>query len=176
VRIKHPVAEELRRAFGARTSRIDLRDVNAGRQLVSAATNSAYSIRVAMIVADRKTQVYIGKELACISVFAKFDVPRFTVNAADRCGFKSQRAGNVQIGAVTVEVYTEEGTLAEVQKHVLNSEEMRTLVASHTFRSGEAMHFYRNVLVLYARNEDITPELVAKVNMVANIVPTSTAS
>jgi hypothetical protein len=114
--------------------------------------------------------------LACISVFAEFDVPRFTVNAADRCGFKSQRAGNVQIGPMTVEVFTEDGTLAEVQKHVLDSGEMRTFVTSHAFRSGEAMHFYRNALVLYARNEDIAPELVAKVNMVANIVPTSKAS
>ena len=172
MRIKHPIAEKLRRAYGARTSRIDLRDANAGRQPVSAGTSSTYSIRVAMMVEDRKTQVHIGEELACISVFAEFDVPRFTVNAADRCGFKSQIAGNVQIGAATVEVYTEDGTLAEVHKRVLNSEEVRTLVTSHPFRSGEAMHFYRNALVLYARNEDMTPELVATVNLVANIVPT----
>ena len=72
-------------------------------------------------------------------------------------------------------MFTEDGTLADAHQRVLSSEEMRTLVTSHFFRSGEAMHFYRNVLVLYARNEDITPELVAKVNRVASIVPTSSA-
>ncbi len=115
--------------------------------------------------------MYVEEELACISVFAEFDAPRFTVNAADRSGFKSQRAGNVRIGAVTMEVYTEDGTIAEVQKRVLNSKEMRALVAFHPFRDGEAMHLYRNVLVLYARVDDVTPELVATVSAVANTVP-----
>ena len=64
----------------------------------------------------------------------------------------------------------------EAQQRVLDSKEMRTLVAFHGFREGEAIHFYRNVLVLYARNDDVTVELVSMVSAVANVVPISTPS
>lgn len=129
-----------------------------------------------MTVEGRKIHVYIGDELACISVFGEFDVPRFTVNAPDRAGFKSQRAGNVRIGVEKATIYTEDGTITEMQKRILDSKEMRSLVAFHRFREGEAIHFYRNVLVLYARNDDMTVELVAMVSAVAKAVPISAPS
>ena len=174
VKIENPVVARLRSAYRARTSRVEHRDANARRQLASADTDFAYSIRVAMTVEGRKVHVYVGRELARISVFGEFEVPLFTLNAADRAGFKSQRAGSVRIGVETATVYTTDGTITEVQKRVLDSKEMRTLVAFRRFREGEAIHFYRNVLVLYARNDDVTVELVAMVSALANAVPIST--
>jgi hypothetical protein len=126
-----------------------------------------------MAVEGRKVHVDVGGELARISIFGEFDVPLLTVNAADRIGFKSQRAGNVRIGVETTTVYTSDGTITEVQKRILDSKEMRTLVAFRCFREGEAIHFYRNALVLYARNDDVTVELVAVVSAVANALPIS---
>jgi hypothetical protein len=171
VRIDHPVVARLRAAFGGKPRRITLNDANTRRQRVSDASNTAYTIRISGKVGERRIKVSVGEELACISLAGDFEVPLFTLNAPDRMGFRSQRAGNVRIGLEKMPVFTQDGRVAAVQRNVLDSREMRTLVAFHPFREGEAIHFYRNGINLYTRNEDVTAELIGMVRAVADILP-----
>jgi hypothetical protein len=168
VRIDHPVVARLRAAYGGKPTRVRTFDANARRQRVSIESNSAYSIRVAMTIGGRKIEVFVGDELACISVFGDFDMARFTLNAPDLIGFRSRSVGIVQIGPEKLPVFTEDGSISGIQKRVLDPKEMRTLVAFHSFREGEAIHFYRNGILLYARNEDVTEELILMLNALAN--------
>jgi hypothetical protein len=171
VRIDHPVVAKLRDELGGRPRRIRMCDANAQRQKVSIAANAAYTIRVAVKVRDRRIDVWVGQELACISLAGDFDVPLFTLNAPDRIGFRSAMAGSVRIGLEKLPVFTQDGRVAAVQKNILDSREVRTLVAFHPFRKGEAIHFYRNGMTLYARNEDVTSELIDMIIAVADVVP-----
>jgi hypothetical protein len=171
VRIDHPVAARLRVAFGGKAGRIKLFDANARRQRVSMATSTAYTICVAITVGGRRIKVFAGDELACVSLSGDFDVARFSLNAPDRIGHRSQRAGTVRIGPEKLDVFTEAGSITGMQKRVLDSKEMRTLIAFHSFREGEAIHLYRNGVLLYARNEDITPDLIGMLNALANVLP-----
>jgi hypothetical protein len=167
----HPEIAKLKAAYRCKVSQITLRDANADRQSVSIPTGSAYAIRLAIKLGGRKTEVYVGDELACISTFGDFDLPRFTVNAPDRCGFRSESAGTVRVGVDKLAIFTEDGDISDVQSRVLDSQKMRTLIAFHSFREGEAIHFYRNCVVLYARKEDATPELIELMNALANALP-----
>jgi len=114
--------------------------------------------------------VEVGEELACVSVRGEFDVPLFTLNAPDRMGFRSKMAGNVGFGLEKLLMFTKDGRVATIQKSILDSREMRTLIALHPFREGEAMHFYRNAINLYARNEDITVDFIGMVSAVADVI------
>jgi hypothetical protein len=130
----HPEITKLKSAYGRRILKTTLRDANADRQHVSVPTRSAYAIRLALKLDGRKTEVCIGNELARISTFGEFALPRITVNDSDRCGFRSKRAGTVRIGADMLALFTEDRSISDVQSCVLDSKEMRTLIAFHSFR------------------------------------------
>jgi hypothetical protein len=174
VRIDHPVAARLRVAYGGKPRRVKVFDANTRRQRVETTTSTAFTICVAMAVGGRKIKVLAGDELACISVHGDFDVTRFSLNEPNWIGHRSLRAGTVRIGPEKLDVFTEEGTITDTQKGVLNSKEMRTLIAFHSFREGESIHFYRNGVLLYARNEDVTTELIAMLCALTNSLPSST--
>jgi hypothetical protein len=122
-------------------------------------------------VGGKRIKVKVGEELACISLAGEFDVSLFTVNAPGRIGFRSMMAGNVRIGLERLPVFTQDGRVVAAQKKILDSREMRTLVAFHQFREGEAIHFYRNGILLYARNEDVTSELIGMIIAVGDALP-----
>jgi hypothetical protein len=168
VRNDHSAVARLRVAYGGRRSRINLFDANARRQHAS---STGYTDCVAIKIGSRRTKVYLGEELACISTLGNFDLPLLTVNAPDRMGFRSKEAGTVRIGPEKLTLFTEDGSIADIHKRVLDSKEMRTIIAFHSFREGEAIHFYRNGILLYARKDDVNTELIGMLNALANILP-----
>jgi hypothetical protein len=111
--------------------------------------------------------------LACLSVYGDFELNRFAINAKDCCGFRSVSAGLFEVGSRLLEVFSEDGQLTEVEKRVLHSPELSKLTICHELRDGEAIHIYRNVIVLYLRKEDISNELVLVLGALAEILPTA---
>jgi hypothetical protein len=163
VRNDLPLVARLRAVYGGSVSRIDLYDANASRQR---ADSTRYTNRFLMKVDGRRIQVYFGEELACIRLSGNFDGPIFTVNAPDYFG-RTKNAGKVQIGPDRLILFSPDGNITDIQKRILDSKEMRTLVAFHSFRKGEAIHLYRNGLCLYLRNEDVNAALIRMLNAVA---------
>lgn len=158
----------MRAVYGGSVSRINLYDANASRQR---AKSVRYTSRFLTRVEGRRTQVYFGEELACVHLSGVFDLPIFTLNEPSHTGHQSKNAGAVQIGPEKLTVFTEGGDMIGIQKQILDSKEMRTLLAFHSFREGEAIHFYRNSLCLYLRTEDVTAALMRMLNAVANALP-----
>jgi hypothetical protein len=125
-----------------------------------------------MKVDGRRIQVYFGEELACIRLSGNFDTPIFTVNAPDYFG-QTKNAGKVQIGPEKLMLFSTDGNITGIQKRILDSQAMRTLVAFHSFRKGEAIHFYGNGICLYLRNEDVNAALIRMLNAVAYAAPSA---
>lgn len=172
VRNDPPLVARLRAVYGGSLSRINLHDANASRQR---ANSTSYTSRFLTKVDGRRTQVYFGEELACIQLSGDFDLPLLTLNAPDHIGFRTKHAGTVHIGLEKLNVFSENGDLSDKQKQVLDSKQMRTLLAFHSFREGEAIHFFRNGLCLYLRAEDVTAALIRMLSAVANALPTASA-
>jgi hypothetical protein len=165
----------LKAQFGGRISAVMLHDANVGRQSVASAVGRhLYTIRLILSQSGRKTEIVAGEELGRISTFGEFDMPRFTINAKDRIGFESASAGNVRIGMSVFEVFAEDGQLTSAQRKILRSTELAELTRYHQFREGEALHFYRNGIVLYVRREDLSAELVSLQVALASILPAGT--
>lgn len=149
-----------------------MRDANARRQEISAENYAIYTSRLAFFQTGRRIEIVVSQELGRISVFGEFDVPFFTVNSKDQSGFTSFSIGRVQIGSVDYEVFTKDGIITSAQNRLLRSIELAELFSGHQFKRGEALHFYRNGLVLYARSEDMSGMLVHRMVALAEIIPT----
>jgi hypothetical protein len=157
--------------FGGKISVVNVQDANAKRQDVSSGDSYIYSVRIIPAHTPRKVWILVSGELGCISIFGNFDIPHFTMVSKDRSGFSSFPAGNINIGQVSYPVFNENGIPTESQNQILLSVELRALIATHEFRRGEALHFYRNCIVLYVRKEDISSELLQRMVGLANIIP-----
>ena len=169
VRNEHPLVARLRAVYGGSISRINLYDANASRQH---ANSARYTYRFLMRVDGRRIQVYFGEELACIRLTGNFALTILTVNSADYFG-QTKNAGTVHIGPAKLVVFCTGGNLTGIHKRILDSKEMRTLAAFHSFRKGEAIHFYRDALRLYLRNEDVNAAIIRMLNAVAKAVPSA---
>lgn len=164
----------LKSQLGGKLSSVQMRDANAERQRLSAQSNEAvYINRLAFSRAGLRIEVVTNQELARVSVFGEFNVPFFTVHSQDRGGFTSFPVGRIRIGSLDDEVFTRDGTITDAQYVVLRSAELAEVISAHQFRSGEALHFYRNGLVLYARVEDVSSILVRHMIMLAEIAQAS---
>lgn len=163
--------QNLKSEFGGRVSSVQMQDANARRQELSAETCATYTSRLTFAQTGRRVEVMASQELACVSVFGEFDVPLFTVNSQDRCGFTSFSIGKVGIGSFDYEVFTKDGVVTNSQNRLLRSVELADLISIHPFRRGEALHFYRNCLVLYVRAEDLSIELVRCMAALVEIIP-----
>lgn len=150
-----------------------MRDANAKRQESSTETGSIYTGRLVFARAGRRIDIWANQELASVSILGEFDVPPFTVHSKNRSGFASFSVGEVRIGLFDYEVFTKDGVVTNAQDRLLRSVELANLISVHPFRKGEALHFYRNCLVLYARIEDISSELARRMVALAAIIPES---
>ncbi len=158
--------------LGGRMSSVNSYDANAARQIASPqGERPMYTNRLVVSYASRKIQILANEELGCVSVSGDFDVSPFTINAGDRIGFKSVFAGDVRMGPREYAVFTKDGRLTASQRNTLHFAEVATLIRSHRFRTGEALHFYRNGLILYVRKEDLSSELVFLLLALANSMP-----
>ncbi len=68
-------------------------------------------------------------------------------------------------------VFTKDGVVTSSQNQILCSIELADLISTHPFRKGEALHFYRNALILYARDEDLSSLLVRRMVALAEVIP-----
>jgi hypothetical protein len=161
----------LRAQFGGRSSSVQLRDANARRQEASTETCFIYTSRLVFVEGGKRIEVFASGELACISILGEFDVPLFTVNSPDRGGFTTFSIGQAMIGSSDYEVFTKDGNATNSQNRLLRSVELADLVSVHPFRRGEALHFYRNCLILYARVEDLSTVLVRRMVALAEVIP-----
>lgn len=164
--------QDLKSQFGGRISSVQMRDANAKRQEASGETGFIYTSRLVFAERGRRIEIFASGELACISIPGEFDVPLFTVNSQDRGGFTSFSIGKVRIGSSDYEVFTKDGVATNSQNRLLHSVELAELISVHSFRRGEALHFYRNCLVLYARREDLSSVLVRRMVALAEVIPT----
>jgi hypothetical protein len=163
--------QKLKSELGGRISYAQLRDANARRQELSEETDSIYTRRLTFTRSGRRIEIFASQELGCVRVYGEFDMPFFTVNSQDRSGFTSFSIGKVRIGSLDYEVFTKDGVVTNSQDRILRSTELADLISVHPFRIGEALHFYRNVLVLYARLEDFSTVLVDRMVVLAEIIP-----
>lgn len=163
--------QNLKSELGGRVSSVQVRDGNARRQEVSREICTIYTSRLVFAQTRRRIEIVASQELACVSLLGEFDVPLFTVNAQDQCGFTSFSVGKVGIGSFDYEVFTKDGVVTNSQNRLLRSVELADLISVHPFRRGEALHFYRNRLVLYVRVEDLSSALVDCMVALAEIIP-----
>ena len=163
--------QNLKSQFGGRVSSIQMQDANAKRQELSAEADFIYTGRLRFKHAGSGVEIAANQELACVSISGEFDVPFFTVNSQDRCGFSSLSIGKVKIGSLEYEVFTKDGVVTDSQSQLLRSVELTDLISLHPFRRGEAVHFYRNSLILYARVKDLSAPLVHRIIALAEIIP-----
>jgi hypothetical protein len=161
----------LKAELGGRVSSVQMRDANARRQEVSTETGSIYTSRLVFAQTGRRIEIVTSQELGRVSIFDEFDVPLFTINSQDRCGFTSFSIGKVRVGSFDYEVFTKGGVVTSSQKRLLRSIELAHLISVHQLRRGEALHFYRNCLVLYNRIEDLSSVLVRHMVALAKIIP-----
>ena len=163
--------QNLKAQSGGRVSSVQVRDANAKRQELFRETHFIYTSRLAFAQTGRRIQILANKELGNVSIFGEFDVPFFTVNSQDRCGFTSFSIGKVRIGSFDYEVFTKDGVVTNAQDRLLRSVELVDLISTHPLSRGEALHFYRNCLVFYARVEDLSSVLVRRMLALAEIIP-----
>jgi len=163
--------QDLRSQFGGRVSSVQMRDANARRQELSTEAYAIYTSRLAFAQAKRRIEVVASQELGRVSILGEFDVPFFTVNSQDQCGFTSLSIGRVRIGPFDYEVFTKDGVVTNSQNLLLRSVELADLISAHHLRKGEALQFYRNRLVLYARPEDLSSILVRRMVALAEVIP-----
>jgi hypothetical protein len=163
--------QNLKSQFGGRVSSVQMRDANAERQELSRETGPIYTSRLVFRQAGRRIEIAANSEFGCVSISGDFDVPLLTVNGQDRCGFTSFSIGAVRIGSFDYEVFTKDGVATDSQNQLLHSSELAGLISIHPFRKGEALHFYRNRLILYVRREDLSAMLVRRMLALAEIIP-----
>ena len=163
--------QDLKSQFGGRVSSVQVRDANAKRQELFSETGFIYTSRLAFAQTGRRIEILANKELGKVSIFGEFNVPFFTINSQDRCGFASLSIGKVRIGLIDYEVFAKDGVVTNSQSRLLHSVELADLISLHQLRRGEALHFYRNCLVLYARAEDLSSVLVRRMIALAEIIP-----
>jgi hypothetical protein len=157
--------------LGGRISSVQARDANATRQEVSIEGGFVYTSRLAFLQGGRRIDIKTNQELGRISIFGQFDIPFFTIHSRDRSGFASSSIGEAQIGPFSYEIFAKDGVVTNAQSRLLHSAELADLISSHPFRKGEALHFYRNCLVLYVRVEDLSTVLVSSMVALAAIIP-----
>lgn len=163
--------QNLKSELGGRISSVQMRDANARRQEASRETGFIYTSRLGFAERGKRIEVFASGELACISIPGEFNVPFFTINSQDQCGFTSFSVGKVRFGSFDYEVFTKDGVITNSQNRILRSVELADLIPIHPFRRGEALHFYRNCLVLYARPEDLSRVLVRRMVALAEVIP-----
>ncbi len=161
--------QKLKSQLGGRVSSVKVRDANAERQTQKA--RNIYSDRLVVALSAYKVQILANDELGCISIFGNFTLPRLTVNAEDRSGFKSVASGDVGIGSDQYPVFTEGGNITTLQRQALRSPALDQLITHHALRPGEALNIYRNCIVLYVRNADLSYELILLLVAFADVVP-----
>lgn len=165
------VIQKLKSELGGRFSSIQMRDANAKRQESTVETAFIYTSRLTFIEARRRIEILGSRELGCISIFGEFDVQFFSIHSKDQSGFASASIGKVKIGPSDYEVFTKDGVVTNSQRRLLRSTELADLISNLPLRKGEALHFYRNCLVLYTRIEVISSVLVQRMVALASIMP-----
>lgn len=164
--------KEIRSKLGGRVSSVNAYDANAARQIVSKfEAPPADTSRLVVTIDARKINVFANEKLGSVCIGGNFELPNFTINAPDRMGFKSVSAGVFKIGASEYAVFTRNGSLAVSQVDILKLAELVKLTEYHRFRKGDALHFYRNGLILYVREEDLSSELVFLLLALAARIP-----